>query len=133
MSNRYFLDTNILLGALIASRRLDATTRELLENRENDLMTSAVCIWEVAIKHHRYPDSTPAPADIIAVVSEFGVTLMNMTAEDCLNVARLPRLHADPYDHLILAQARRAGARLMTSDRVLGRYGDDVMVVKLKP
>lgn len=130
---RYFLDTNILVGSLAASRRLDSATRALLEDRNNELLSSAVCIWEVAIKNHKYPDITPSPVDVLAGVASFGVTLVDISAVDCLEIVKLPRLHADPYDHLILAQARKENAQLLTSDKTLGQYGGDVTVVKLKP
>ena len=130
---RYFLDTNILVGALTASRRLDAYTRDLLADRGNELLTSAVCIWEVAMKHHKKPDTTPDPIAVLAATTQFGATIVGLDVADTLDVLRLKRLHNDPFDHLILAQARRRDARLLTSDREMGRYGDDVEVVKLKP
>ncbi len=67
--------------------------------------------------------------DALAFFRRAGFRLLSITAEHAAGVASLPRLHADPFDRMIVTQAVMEPLRLITHNRTLGGYSDTIMVV----
>lgn len=94
-------------------------------------LLSVASIWEIAIKHDLGKLPLPsAPQDFIpSRLSITGTEALAITASHALRVSILPRIHRDPFDRMIVAQALVEGVPVLTVDRMLGRYG----VERLKP
>jgi PIN domain nuclease of toxin-antitoxin system len=91
----------------------------------NEIAVSAASIWEIAIKHQLGRMDAP-PLSGYEAITEFesaGFDLLNVTPAHAALVERLPPLHADPFDRLMLAQAITEDMRFVTYDRQLSRYG----------
>jgi PIN domain nuclease of toxin-antitoxin system len=102
---------------------------DLIDSGENAVAVSAVAVWEIAIKHRlRRPDSPPFSGhEAIEHFEMAGFVLIDVTPAHAALVERLPPLHADPFDRLMLAQAIIEDVRFVTYDRHLSRY--DVGIV----
>jgi PIN domain nuclease of toxin-antitoxin system len=127
---KILLDTHLLIWATADSHRLPAAAREMLEAPENDLLFSAVSIWEIAIKFQRNrPDFTVEPNLFRRGLLDGGYTELPVTGVHAAAAAALPERHKDPFDRLLLAQATAEGVLLLTSDAMLAAYGGPVRLV----
>jgi PIN domain nuclease of toxin-antitoxin system len=122
---KLLLDTHALLSLLFADGRLSAPAHAAMEHPDARLIVSAVSVWEIAIK--RSIGKLPAPEDVIERIEEAGAELLTITARHADAVAALPFHHRDPFDRLLIAQARLEGCAILTSDRAFPAY--DVPVV----
>lgn len=121
------LDTHLVLWAAAEPARLPTRARALLEADDADLSFSAVAIWEVAIKTGRQrPGFAVSPARLRGRLMAAGYREIAVTGEHAAEVAALPPLHRDPFDRMLIAQARVEGALLLTVDRVMASYGAPV-------
>ena len=114
------LDTQVMLWWLLGDRRLRAQTRELVAS--SPCTVSVASVWEVAIKHRigKLPiDPVTFRDQSIAV----GAALLAINDAHAIETARLPDIHDDPFDRLIIAQARIEGLAAVSSDGRWGEYG----------
>ena len=119
----YLLDTHILLWTLVDPDKVPGPMRRILENRANRVWFSAVSIWEIAIKHSLGRDDFPVePATIWKAARETGLEELPVTAEHAVGVDTLPGLHRDPFDRLLVAQARADGMKLLSMDPDVNAY-----------
>jgi PIN domain nuclease of toxin-antitoxin system len=123
---RLLLDTQIALWATIGTLPIEA--RQLI-NEADAVYVSAVSPWEISIKasHGRIKIE---PADLLrgfrdANFLELPITWRHAVAARSLSL----RDHRDPFDRMLIAQAITEPLRLVTTDRVLARYSDVVIVV----
>ena len=119
----YLLDTHILLWTLVDPDKVPGPMRRLLEDSANRVWFSAVSIWEIAIKHSLGRDDFPVePATIWKAARETGLEELAVTADHAVGVDALPWLHRDPFDRLLVAQARAAGMKLLSLDPDVNAY-----------
>ena len=124
------LDTHILLWAAGQPERLSQSTRTLLTTPENSLFFSAASIWEIVIKLGLgREDFKVDPYRLVKMLVAHGYTELSVTAEHALRVDSLPLLHKDPFDRLLLAQARTEGMLLLTGDALISQYKESVLTV----
>lgn len=121
------LDTHLLLWAAGGSARLSPAARELIENPSHALWFSAASLWEVTIKSRLGREDFHAdPALLRRGLLENGYHELPITSEHVIAVSRLPDLHRDPFDRVLIAQAEVEGALLLTVDDRVLRYGGPV-------
>ncbi len=127
------LDTHVFLWAAGLSGRLSESAKTLLDDPDQPIFFSAVSAWEIAIKWSKGRLALPAgPVEFVnKVVSAAGLSQLNISIRDSCAVAELPFHHKDPFDRLLIAQARAHGLRLMTADPILERYDVDVIALWL--
>jgi PIN domain nuclease of toxin-antitoxin system len=127
---KLLLDTHILLWAAGQPEKLSESTRTLLISSENSLFFSAASIWEVIIKLGLgREDFKVDPYRLRKMLIVHGYTELPVTAEHALKVNSLPLLHKDPFDRLLLAQARVEGMLLVTCDAAVSQYQESVLTV----
>lgn len=121
---RLLLDTHVAIWALTEPDRIPPRIFDAIGNPENEVLVSAVAVWEVAIKHRlAWTDSPPFTGhEAIGYFAQAGFAVLNVTAAHAAMVERLPLLHADPFDRLMLAQTIVEGLQFVTCDRNLSRY-----------
>jgi PIN domain nuclease of toxin-antitoxin system len=122
---RVLLDTHVLLWALAEPGRLDAETRATIESGDTEVLFSAASIWEIAIKAGLgRPDFAFDPAEIAQAAVDTGFSELAVRSNAAALVGRLPLLHHDPFDRVLVAQAIVEPAILYTADRQLVPYSD---------
>ncbi len=126
MALRLLLDTHSLIWALEAPERLSTTVRDAFDQPGVMVFVSAASTWEIAIKvalgRLRLPLAELARALVDAAFEELPVRIA-----DGLEMARLPLLHRDPFDRLLIAQARHERLTLVTCDAAIRRYPVDTL------
>ena len=127
---RLLLDTHILLWAANEPERLSAATRALVENPNNDVVFSAISIWEIAIKTGRGRDDFRLHAGFFRRgLFDNGYTELPMTGAHAAALAGLPAIHEDPFDRMLVAQATVEGLTLVTSDPAIANYPGPIRLV----
>ncbi len=118
---RLLIDTHIFIWACEAPDRLTAKTRAIIAEPANDVFISAASMWEMAIKATL--GRLPFPVDRMQeIVAGMGFEPLSMTMRHALEAGRLPRHHDDPFDRMLIAQARLDGLTLVTLDRQFASY-----------
>ncbi|WP_281827229.1 type II toxin-antitoxin system VapC family toxin [Jannaschia rubra] len=117
---RLLLDTQIVLWSVLDDPRLTPACRDALSDRAHALHVSAVSVWEVAIKTGL--GKLRVPPELWEAVRGAGVSPLPITWAHARAVEGLPRLHADPFDRMLIAQARVEGMVLMSADAQIARY-----------
>jgi PIN domain nuclease of toxin-antitoxin system len=120
---RVLPDTHLLLRAAGAPHRLSSAARELLDNPANAILFSVVSIWEIAIKASlQRPDFEIDVPVLRRGLLDSGYAELEVTGLHAIEAGSLPRLHRDPFDRMLIAQARIEGVLLLTADRRLAAY-----------
>lgn len=130
---RILLDTSCWLWMVAASDRLGPQARVTLDDTRNELLLSAASSWEIAIKYGigKLPLPEPPEQYMPSRMAATGVTPLRVEHSHALATSALPLHHRDPFDRLLIAQARLEGVPVMTSDSVFGGYGIDVISARL--
>jgi len=123
---RLLLDTHLLLWALSSPSRLSKRARQRIDSSE--VYASAASIWEVSIKS-ALGKLEADPADVLNGVEPAGFSHLPILGAHAAKVVELPPVHKDPFDRLLVAQARVEPMILLTNDEALAAYGDFVEVV----
>jgi PIN domain nuclease of toxin-antitoxin system len=118
---KLLLDTQVVLWWTHDSRRLSDTARELVGNPRHDVLLSAVVAWEIAIKRS-LGKLQVRPALVAELVADGGATELPVSVAHATELERLPLHHRDPFDRMLIAQARIEGAVLVSSDGALRDY-----------
>jgi PIN domain nuclease of toxin-antitoxin system len=124
------LDTHLLLWAAGTPERLSAEAHALLQDTGNELAFSAASLWEIEIKRGLgRPDFRVDPRRLRQGLLANRYREVPVTGEHAIALGRLPPLHKDPFDRILVAQAEVEGLHLLTSDRLVGQYGGAVQLV----
>jgi PIN domain nuclease of toxin-antitoxin system len=117
------LDTNILLWWFADSPRLRDEARELI-SASPVVYVSAATTWEIEIK--RALGKLRAPVDLEGALSASHFVPLAITVAHSIAAAKLPRHHDDPFDRMLIAQAKVETLSLVTSDQRLTDYGVNI-------
>jgi PIN domain nuclease of toxin-antitoxin system len=115
------LDTHIFLWASGKDEKLRAGLRAELQGGAHDIFVSAASAWEIAIKHASGRLAFPV-RKWQEMLTNLGFAELPITPAHGLEAGALPRHHLDPFDRMLVAQARIEGLALVTEDRVLHHY-----------
>jgi PIN domain nuclease of toxin-antitoxin system len=130
---RLLIDTHIALWSVTGQRELPTRAVDLMLDPENEVWVSVISIWEAAIKH-----ASRRRADEAGIVSgtraaelfdRAGFALLPVLPAHAAEVDHLPHHHRDPFDRMLIAQARAEPMHLVTADKALAAYGDHVLLV----
>lgn len=122
-----FLDTHVLLWWLDDSPKLSRTGQSAIADPNNLIILSAVVIWEIRIKQAL--GKLELPPDFYRVVKDQGFELLSITADHAYAVGDLPMHHRDPFDRMIIAQAKLENLRVVTHDTMFQKY--DIPILKV--
>jgi PIN domain nuclease of toxin-antitoxin system len=121
---KLLLDTCTFLWALSGEPPLPVRVAAMVQDPDNEVFLSAASAWEIAIKcaagKLRLPED---PARFVpAMRAERGFTALAVDEESALHVTKLPPLHGDPFDRLLVSQAIVHGMTIVTPDPIVARY-----------
>lgn len=122
---RLLVDSHVLLWHVLDDPRLGPRPTALIEADDAEVMVSTASLCEIAIKAAL--GKLEAPEDLPERIESMGFELLQVTAEHAWRVRSLPRLHGDPFDRLLIAQAQIERMPIVSVDSVFDSY--DVAVV----
>ncbi len=120
---RLLLDTHAVLWWLTDDPALPSGPREAIADPANEVLVSTASLWEMAIKASL--GKLTVPDDLPAAIGAEGFTWLQVRREHAWEVRLLPLHHRDPFDRLLVAQARVEGTPLLSGDQRLGAYDVD--------
>jgi PIN domain nuclease of toxin-antitoxin system len=120
------LDSHALLWWLADNGELSADARAAIADPENEALVSAAVVWEIEIK--RALGKLQSPDDLIDVLEPSGFGSLPITLDDATTAARLPHHHRDPFDRMIVAQAQRLDAVIISRDPVFATYNAPAII-----
>jgi PIN domain nuclease of toxin-antitoxin system len=113
------LDTHVVLWWLTDDVALAAEVKDQLDH-EPDVYVSAATIWEVAIK--QAVGKLPEPAGLPELIRDSGFAELPISSQHAMTAARLPLIHRDPFDRMLVAQAQDENLTLITRDPRCQKY-----------
>ena len=121
---KYLLDTSVLIYGMISKRRLNERAQRLLTDDSSELHLSPVSSWEMAIKAGTGKLALPErPSQVVArAMRLMFLKPLDITHVHALAVEDLPHHHHDPFDRMLIAQARAEQMVLLTADRIFEEY-----------
>ena len=121
---KLLLDTCSFLWATSDSSRLSETVRDAILQTDNDVIVSAASFWEISIKYGLKKLTLPEDPAIylpkIRIAS--GFEMMKIGEDEVSQVHRLPAIHRDPFDRILICQANCHGMVIATNDSTIQRY-----------
>lgn len=117
---RYLLDTHIILWWLTEPEKIASKIRKMISDRSNQIFLSSVSFWEMAIKQSL--GRLTVPKNVIEVLTAEGFEKLPLTPEECLSVSDLPFIHHDPFDRMLIIQAKLHDLVLITNDVKIAEY-----------
>jgi PIN domain nuclease of toxin-antitoxin system len=117
---RLLLDTNALLWTLLERQRLSSAAMDAIESQANDVFISVVSAWEIEIK--RSKGKLHVPPELEAALATQRFDSLPVTMRHAYAVESLPRIHRDPFDRMIIAQAHLDELTIVSSDSDMRRY-----------
>jgi PIN domain nuclease of toxin-antitoxin system len=126
---KVLLDTCTFLWIASESQRLSKTAAAIFLDANNERYLSAASAWEIGIKYatgrlplHERPDSF-----VRAARDASGIVSLNIDEESALLAGKLPSLHRDPFDRMLVAQAIVHGMTILTPDPEIEQYAVRVL------
>ena len=127
---KLLVDTHLVLWAAFRSDKLPGTVRTLLGDERNIPVFSVVSLWEVAIKSSLgRSDFQVDPGRLRRSLLDNGWEELPIAGQHATATIRLPSLHRDPFDRLLIAQAMVEGLMLYTADRIVAGYPGSIRLV----
>lgn len=131
---KILLDTHIAIWALIDDPQLSSKAREIILSSDNDIYYSTVSTWEILLKHSKDKTNLElSPEMFVNYCGEAGFIPLALRNEHVLGVRTLKHSdgfppHNDPFDKLLLAQAKVEGMLFLTHDSRIPEYGEECTV-----
>lgn len=128
------LDTHIAIWAINNHKNLATKARNLISDPDNTIYFSSVSVWEVLLKHDSPKNNlTLTPEEFVEYCEESGYYQLNMKSKHVLTAAALDistvdKEHRDPFDRLLLAQAKAENFSFLTHDYRLPLYNESCVI-----
>ena len=127
---RLLLDTHVVLWAAVEPERLSDEATSLIESADNEIVFSALSLWEIAIKTGRgRADFRIEVSSLRRNLLDNGYAELAVTGAHAAALAGLPSIHKDPFDRMLVAQAAVEGFTLLTSDKTIAKYPGPIRLV----
>jgi PIN domain nuclease of toxin-antitoxin system len=120
------LDTHVVLWWLMDDASLSDEVKNVLDH-EPDVYVSPATFWEITIKQGL--GKLVAPGDLPEQILDSGFRELPIVAKHVIAAGRLPLLHRDPFDRMLVAQAQVEGHTLVTRDLEIQKYDVPLLVV----
>lgn len=128
------LDTHILIWALTADEKLSEKAKDFIVNPDNIIYYSAASIWEISIKHTLHPDKIPfSGKDLSSFCTQAGYEPLDISDRHVFALETLKRSenvkpHHDPFDRIMISQAKAENMLFLTHDSLLPDYNEACII-----
>ncbi len=121
---RYLLDTHTFLWWILDDPQLSSRIRLILQQQDNEIFLSVASVWEISIKAQlgRIPFGEDPAVVIPQQIAANGLAVLPIEVPHALQVYRLPLLHRDPFDRMLVAQAMLEDLPLLTAAPSIAQY-----------
>lgn len=116
----YLLDTHVLLWWLTEPNKISNAGHQIIANRNNAIFVSSVSFWEMSIKNSL--GKLTLPNNILTISKSEGFKILPLQPEEGLSVTDLLNIHQDPFDRILIAQAKYNNLILITRDKKAQKY-----------
>jgi PIN domain nuclease of toxin-antitoxin system len=125
---KILLDTHVFLWFITGDARLSEAMRQGIRDAENEVYLSVVSVWETIVKHQLGKLPLPAPPEsyIPAQRERHRIESLSINEASVAHLAKLPPLHRDPFDRMLICQAMHNDLVLATADGPMRSYTIDV-------
>lgn len=122
---KILLDTHALLWFALSDQQLSSTAVSLIMDPTNEKFVSPATYWEIAIKISmgKYSLAQPYEVFMSEAIDSNGFDYLHILPKHTAALAALPFHHKDPFDRLLVAQAKIEGLIIISNDTVLDKYG----------
>ena len=122
---RVLLDTHAFLWWVEDSIFLSSTGRRVIADETNEIVISAASAWEIATKYRlgKLPEAKAVAADVAGCIVGEGFEALPISVSDAERAGRLPGIHRDPFDRMLIAQALVHDLAVVSIDATFDRYG----------
>jgi len=117
---QYLLDTHIILWWFTDPKKINLKAQKIIRDKSNNIFLSSVSFWEMAIK--KSLGRLVFPHNLLEVVAAENFKILPVMPEEGLGVADLPLLHSDPFDRLLIIQAKLHDLIILTRDSIFEKY-----------
>ena len=117
---RYLVDTQIFIWLMEGNKRLASKHVALLRNPKANIYISIASIWEMIIKQSL--GRLKIPVDLEGDLQKTGFRVLPVEIPHVLGLKNLPNIHKDPFDRMLVAQAKKENLKLITSDKKIAKY-----------
>lgn len=126
---KLLVDTCTFLWIATGSPRLSKTAAALFLNLDNERFLSAASAWEIGIKHAAGRLPLPQRPDVFvpSIREASGIASLDIDEESAFHAGKLPGIHADPFDRILVAQAIVHGMAILTPDPQIEQYAVRVL------
>jgi PIN domain nuclease of toxin-antitoxin system len=119
----YLIDTHILLWYISGDSRIKSDTRDKIESKNNLVFVSNASLWEIAIKQSIGKlNLTVSLAELFNFLKQKGFTILEYDINDLETLQTLPFYHQDPFDRIIVSQAKTKFLEIITNDVMVMKY-----------
>lgn len=123
---KFLLDTHSLLWTVFEPDKLSTEAQEIIVDHNNIICVSLISLWEISIKQNI--GRLDIPKEFFEVVSKGGFEMLGLTMEQIKKYRTLPLHHRDPFDRMLIVQARQQKLIFITRDSEISKY--DVEIIK---
>jgi len=129
LPDRVLLDTHALLWWLFDDPRLSERARDVIRSVDTVVLVSSASGWEIGTKHRlgRLPEATEVVHNLPPLLRRSRIEVLPIALEHALAAGMLPGPHRDPFDRMLIAQARLERLPIVTNDPVFARYEVEVL------
>lgn len=114
------MDTHVILWWLTTPDKIHLKARKIIKDKSNIIYISSASFWEMAIK--KSLGRLNLPHNLLETIALDGFKILPISPEECLGVADLPFIHADPFDRQLIIQAKLQDLVLITNDSIIPQY-----------
>lgn len=121
---RLLLDTHIFLWFISGDSRLPESMRNAIEDEVNEVYLSSVSVWEAIVKYQIGKLPLPQPPEIYLPLQRenHAITSLPLNESSIVHLPKIPMLHRDPFDRMLICQAIEDGLAIVTVDVVIQNY-----------
>ena len=119
----FLLDTNALIWTLSDPEELSNPAKDVITNSDNKLFVSIATLWEITMKQSI--GKLDLEGDVLDIVEECereGINILSIQPQHLKKLEKLPLIHRDPFDRIIVAQARTNDMTIITKDSYIPQY-----------
>lgn len=120
---KYLIDTHTFLWFIEGSTQLSEFPKSLVENENNEIYVSIISLWEISIKTSLNKLSVKGEYEsIVFDIEKNDIDILPMTFTHTIQQNKLPHIHKDPFDRMILSQAIVENINIISRDEVFDEY-----------